>query len=204
MNYQGLSKEFFLRLIKVLKPLFVAVIIVVVLEATSLMSSVSDLGHRAILASGLKDGSATKGSSINEDLDYQFTIKDLEDKKYSFDQFKGKVIFLNLWATWCGPCRAEMADIQKLYSKISSERIVFVMLSIDKDLDKGKVVNYLKSRKFTFPAYMPSGFLPSQLRVPAIPTTFIISKEGKIVRKEVGAMNYDTPKFKKFLEELSR
>jgi thiol-disulfide isomerase/thioredoxin len=198
-----MSTNFFQRLINLFKPLAFALLLVMILQATGLMTSVSYAAQWVVLASGIRDASDEKASS-GERFDYQFTIKDLEDNRISFEQFKGKVVFLNLWATWCGPCRAEMGEIQKLYSKIDNEKIVFVMLSLDKDSDKRKVVNYIKDRKFTFPAYMPSGFLPAQLKVPAIPTTFVISPDGTIVRKDVGAMNYDTSKFKKFLEQLGQ
>jgi thiol-disulfide isomerase/thioredoxin len=135
---------------------------------------------------------------------YDFTIKDLEGNRVPFDSFKGKVVFLNLWATWCGPCRAEMPGIQALYDKVDKEKVVFVMLSLDKDSDQEKVVSYLKNKSFTFEAYLPSGYLPEVLQVPSIPTTFVISPEGKVVKKEVGAMQYDTPDFLQFLEKLSQ
>ena len=77
------------------------------------------------------------------------------------------------------------------------------MLSLDKDADTQKIVDYMKAKGFTFNAYQPSGYLTKQLNVPSIPTTFVISRDGKIVRKEVGATNYDTSKFRKFLEQLS-
>jgi hypothetical protein len=78
------------------------------------------------------------------------------------------------------------------------------MLSLDKDSDQAKVVSYLKNKSFTFNAFMPSGYLPEHLQVPSIPTTFIISPEGKVVKKEVGAVQYDTPDFLRFLEKLSQ
>ena len=109
-----------------------------------------------------------------------------------------------MWASWCVPCRAEMPGIQNLYAKMDHEKVAFIMLSIDKDDDKGKIVDYLQKREFTFKAYQPAGYLPGQLRIPSIPTTFIISKEGKIVRKEVGSKSYDTSKYKKFLDGLSQ
>ena len=203
MNYKDRSGKLIFQLINMLKPIALALVLVLLLQVTGLMSSVSYLSQRALLATGLRDASADKVRRT-EDFDYQFTIKDLEGNRFQFEQFKGKVIFLNLWATWCGPCRAEMPGIQNLYSKVDHEKIIFIMLSIDKDNDKGKIVDFLRKREFTFPSYQPSGYLPEQLQIPSIPTTFIISKEGKIVRKEVGTMRYDTPNFQKFLEELSR
>ncbi|HEY5824771.1 MAG TPA: TlpA disulfide reductase family protein, partial [Cyclobacteriaceae bacterium] len=141
--------------------------------------------------------------STDESFDYDFMIKDLTGNKINFDQYKGKVVFINLWATWCGPCRAEMPGIQKLYDKVDHNKISFVMLSIDKDVNKEKVVKFIKDRSFSFPTFMPSGYLSSQLNVPNIPTSFIISKDGKIVVKEIGMKNYDTSKFKKLLEKLA-
>ncbi len=139
-----------------------------------------------------------------QDFNYDFQIKDLDGHKINFSQYKNKVVFLNLWATWCGPCRAEMPTIQKLYTKMANDpNVVFVMLSIDKDKDLPKVVRYLKDKSFTFKGYMPSGYLTEQLNVPNIPTTFIISKEGKIVGKEVGTTNFNSTRFYKFLKAES-
>jgi peroxiredoxin len=95
-----------------------------------------------------------------------------------------------------------MASIQKLYVDARGDSIVFVILSLDKDRDKEKVVKYIKDKEFTFPVYLPSGYLSEQLNVPSIPTTFVIGKDGKIAAKEVGATNFNTPKFKKFLQKL--
>jgi thiol-disulfide isomerase/thioredoxin len=164
---------------------------------------VSFLGQWALLKTGLKDAT---GEAILEEaeFDYQFTIKDMAGNRINASQFKDKVIFLNLWATWCGPCRAEMEGIQRLYANTHNDKIVFLMLSIDADKDQAKIIAYLKKKAFTFPVYQPSGTLPSLLDVPSIPTTFIISRKGKIIKKEVGSMRYDTPKFQKFLNDLSK
>ncbi|MEJ0057915.1 MAG: TlpA disulfide reductase family protein [Bacteroidota bacterium] len=201
-SYEEQAKKIIFKAFIVLKPVVLAIFLIIALQATGLMSSVSYVGQWAILQTGLKDA-GNEADADADDFDYRFAVKDLEGNKTPFEQFKGKVIFLNLWATWCGPCRAEMAGIQKLHDKIDKDKIAFVMLSLDRDSDKGKIVDYFKKRGFTFNAYQPSGYLTPQLNVPSIPTTFIISKEGKIVRKEVGSMKYDTPKFQGFLEDLS-
>ena len=164
------------------------------------MGTVSFLTQSAALHTGILNASPDEVSNPKE-FDYHFFVKDLSGNKINFEQFKGKVIFLNLWATWCGPCRAEMAEIQNLYSRMDKDKVVFVMLSIDLDKNKGKVVNYIHDKAFTFPVFMTSGYLTEQLNVPSIPTTFVISKSGKVVMKEVGTKNYNTDKFKKFLEE---
>jgi thiol-disulfide isomerase/thioredoxin len=139
----------------------------------------------------------------NQYFNYQFMVKDLTGKTVEVNRFKGKVIFLNIWATWCGPCRAEMGSIQQLYSKVNKKDIEFIMLSVDQPGQLQKVSNYVAGNQFSFPVFMPHGKLPEQLNVPSIPTTFVISKDGKIVAKKIGSTNFDTPEFKRYLEALA-
>jgi thiol-disulfide isomerase/thioredoxin len=187
---------------EVLKTGLTLVILLVVLNYTGLIGSISSATQSAILKTGLLD--AEVDVSRSEIFNYDFTIKDLAGNKFSFGQYKSKVVFVNLWATWCGPCRAEMAGIHKLYSSIASDSISFVMLSLDRDTDQEKVVKYVNTKGFTFPVYLPSGRLTEQLSVPSIPTTFVIGKDGRIVAKEVGTTNFNTDKFRKFLRQLNQ
>lgn len=190
---------------QILKPWISAIAVVFILQITGLLSGLSFLAQSAMLKTGLADASVEEAKDLG-DFNYDFKVKDLSGNRIDFNEFKNKVVFLNLWATWCGPCRAEMPTIQKLYEKVQDdESIKFVILSLDKDSDKAKVVKYLKDRNFTFSGYMPSGYLTTQLNVPNIPTTYVISKDGKILAKEVGTTNFNTSKFFKFLKaEASR
>jgi thiol-disulfide isomerase/thioredoxin len=190
------------KLIDYGKPFLGAVLLLVILHLSGLLGEVSYVTQAAAMKSGLLDADPDRSPKDAPDFDFNFAIKDLQGKKVPFELFKGKVVFLNLWATWCGPCRAEMPTIQKLYDGISKDSIVFVMLSLDKDQDKEKIVKYIHNKSYTFPVYQPSGYLSEQLNVRSIPTTFIISKEGKIVAREVGTTNFNTSKFRKFIEAL--
>jgi thiol-disulfide isomerase/thioredoxin len=191
-----------MKIIKeILKMGLTFVILLVVLNYTGLIGSISSATQSAVLKTGLLD--AEVDITRSEIFNYDFMIKDLAGNKFSFDQYKGKVVFVNLWATWCGPCRAEMAGIQKLYSSIASDSIEFVMLSLDRDTDQEKVIKYVNTKGFTFPVYLPSGRLTQQLTVPSIPTTFVIGRDGRIAAKEVGTTNFNTDKFKKFLRQLN-
>jgi thiol-disulfide isomerase/thioredoxin len=136
-------------------------------------------------------------------FNYNFKIKDLKGNVVDFKEFKGKTIFLNVWATWCGPCRIEMPSIQKLYDKVDKEKIAFVMLAVDDRDSFDKVVKFVQEKDYTFPVYVPHEFLPDQLMVRSIPTTFVVNAEGKIATQESGAANYDTEEFKKFLDGLT-
>lgn len=189
------------NLIGLLKTSLTALIIVGLLKVTGLLGDVSFITQTVAMKAGILDVSPASESKVDPKFDYAFTIKDLKGNKVSFDQYKGKVVFLNLWATWCGPCKAEMPGIHKLYVKMKGEPVEFVMLSIDKDKALSKVESYVKNNSYTFPVFMPSGYLAEQLQVPSIPTTFVISKDGKIVMKEVGTRNYDTNKMTEFLRK---
>lgn len=184
----------------ILKPLAWGVV-VFVLYLSGAFQQLASFAQSAVIHSGLVNASVASNSKMP--FDYNFSIKDLNGKRIEFKDLQGKVIFLNLWATWCGPCRSEMAAIQKLYESFDKDKVSFVMLSLDKDAHLEKVKSYVASKAFTFPVFMPSGYLADQLQVPSIPTTFVINKEGLIDLKEVGMKNYNTPKFKKYLEGLA-
>jgi thiol-disulfide isomerase/thioredoxin len=186
-----------------LKPLATAIIILALLQLTGLLSSVSTLTQAALLKTGLRNADV-EVMRKSEAFDYNFVVRNKAGERVKFDQYKGKVIFLNLWATWCGPCRAEMPTIQTLYQKMDTTDVVFVILSIDRDQDEPKIASYLNKYKYTFPVFRPSGQLTSQLDIPSIPTTFIINKKGMVVSKEVGATNFDTARFRKFLLSLEK
>jgi thiol-disulfide isomerase/thioredoxin len=164
-----------------------------------LLSIVTALSVYAVTAFKNKEFGNPEAKTFN----YKFNVTNLKGNTVSFTDFKEKVVFLNLWATWCGPCRYEMPGIQNLYSSIGSDTIVFVMLSLDRPADLHKVIAYSKNNNFTFPVFMPTGSLPDQLNVPTIPTTFIIDKNGKIVVHHVGATNYDTEHYRNLLTELA-
>jgi len=187
---------------EIIKPLLAAGLLIVILRTMGLMNSASYYTQAALVEAGFRDAG---DSRLNEEeaFDYNFTVRDQSGARIPFEKFKGKVIFLNLWATWCGPCRAEMPTIQSLYTQSNKDSVVFVILSLDEAGDEARIASYIKHGKFTFPVFRPSGYLTEQLNVPGIPTTFIVSKSGKIVGKEVGATNFDTPRFRKFLERLT-
>jgi thiol-disulfide isomerase/thioredoxin len=77
-----------------------------------------------------------------------FMIQDVNGKTINLNKFKGKKVFVNLWATWCGPCRREMPSIENLYKKVNG-KAEFVMLSLDDEF--GKAINYGKTSRFTLP-----------------------------------------------------
>lgn len=185
-----------------LRPWVIVATVFLVMRYTGLLSGISYVTNSLLLHTGVMNASVEEPVVIKS-FDYNFKIKDLNGNVIDFKDFKGKTIFLNVWATWCGPCRVEMPSIQKMYDKVDKENIVFIMLAVDERKDFEKVVNFVNDKDYTFPVFVPHEFLPDQLRVRVIPTTFVIDPKGKIATKETGAANYDTEEFKSFLEGLA-
>lgn len=192
------------KILEFIKPILIAGVVIVILKLTGTMSSVSYYANSALMKTGLLDAQPEEKLTGGETLDYNFKLKTMAGEVVDFSQYKGKVVFINLWATWCGPCRTEMPSIQSLYEGVDQSKIQFVMLSLDRDDALPKVIQYVDKNKYTFPVYQPTGSLPAQLQVPSIPTTLIIDKHGNIVSKKVGATNFNTDKFKKYLEDLAK
>lgn len=193
-----------LSLRKEFKELVIVGLIIGILYFTGWHTNVSAFAQRMILNTGLfTPGTELIDKEVAEDFDYSQKIKTLDGEIVSMEEFKGKLIFLNLWASWCGPCRAEMPGIEELVSELKdSEDIVFVMLSIDQK--EAAALKFMKRMKFDFPTYTMGGPLTNQLRVPSIPTTFVVSPSGKIIRKKIGMAKYNTKSFKNFLTENSK
>jgi len=134
--------------------------------------------------------------------DLDFTVKTLSGETVSMESLKGKVIFMNMWATWCPPCIAEMPSIQNLYEKVKSDKIAFVMVSLDQD--PAKAQKFIQRMGFTFPVYTPDGYMPAQFGAGSvIPTTYVISPEGQVVVQKDGMAEYDTEEFRNFLVTLA-
>ena len=112
--------------------------------------------------------------------------------------FKGKKVFVNLWATWCPPCKAEIPSIEKLYSKVNNENTVFVMLSLDDNFEIAK--NYAKDNKMKLPVYYPAENLPGMFNTGGIPATFIFNEYGELIKMSNGMDDYDTKEYVQLLK----
>lgn len=123
----------------------------------------------------------------------------LSGKPVNLRDFRGKVVFLNFWATWCPPCVAEMPDIQSLYKKYEQNPdIAFIMVSLDEKPEKAR--KFIQRKAFTFPVYMPGGRIPDALLSHVVPTTFVLDRDGNVIVRRKGMAEYDTKQFRNFLD----
>ena len=116
-----------------------------------------------------------------------FTMKDLDGKDVSLSSFKGKVILLNLWATWCGPCKAEIPAFVELQEKYRDKGLVVIGYDLDDPVDKARA--FAAEYKINYPVLLGEGKEDLQEAygpIWGIPSTFVISRDGKVCKKHIG------------------
>jgi len=131
--------------------------------------------------------------------DYDWTVQSLDGQDFKMTETKGKVVFLNFWATWCPPCVAEMPSIQRLHEKLKDDGIAFVCISNE---EASKINQFVREKKFTFPIYAMRGAPPAIYKTRGIPATFILSPDGKIAFRHIGSANWDDEKSIDFIKGL--
>ena len=99
-------------------------------------------------------------------------------------QLKGNVILLNVWATWCGPCRMELPVVQKMYDRYSDRN--FVVLAVNIDADRRRIDPFLKRYNISLPVYYAAPEDAGQMTAMGIPSTFILSPDRLLIDRAVG------------------
>ena len=131
----------------------------------------------------------------------EFSLKTLTGETQSLSSFQGKVVFLNFWATWCGPCRIEMPSMEALYDRYKEKGLE--ILAVNCGEGQRDVLTFMRDNGLSFPALLDGdGRVSNSYGIQAIPTSFIIDREGKIVSRLVGSIDWDTPKIHAVIESL--
>jgi len=119
-----------------------------------------------------------------------FTLPLLTGEDGTLSAYKGKVVILNFWATWCPPCRAEMPSMETLYQRFKNQGLE--ILAVDLGERTATVRQFIRNSRNTFPVLMDeSGEVSSLYGIEAIPTSYIIDREGKIIATIIGSIQWD-------------
>ena len=114
---------------------------------------------------------------------------------------RGKVIFINFWATWCPPCMAEMGSVNALYNKLKNDpHFVFILADADNNLLQSTA--FMSKHQYNLPVYTITGPIPENIFGGTLPTTLIVDTQGQLVQRHEGMANYDTQSMMKFLTSL--
>jgi cytochrome c-type biogenesis protein len=161
-----------------------------------------------ITAEPSSDADETDGKEDAEDDNkktipaFDFTLTDQYGNEHTLSDYKGKVVFLNFWATWCPPCQKEMPDIEELYQEYNTNQDEVIFLGIanpssedypkNSDVSKEEVKSFIEDNGYTFPTlFDETGEILDQYSISAFPTTFMIDKEGNIFGYVPGMMTKD-------------
>ena len=156
--------------------------------------------QRGLLATGIMQADMRYTEDHDVAANYNLQLTTLDGEPAFLGDYRGKVVFLNFWATWCAPCLAEMPFIQSLYEDVASDDIVFVMISTDEKRETAQ--RFIEAKGYTLPVYRLAGQVPEEYNSRTLPTTYVISPAGKLATVHVGMANYDTRGFRNFLKQM--
>lgn len=176
-----------------------AIILLFVPEAKAMMQQ--GLMKIGLFQPKIEKSESEPKTTSKPEADYKFEMIDADGKITKIEDLKGKVVFLNFWATWCGPCVAEMPTIQKLYDKFKDDKDV-VILTVEVENKQDKAKNFMKNKNLTLPVVFPNTSIPKEFFDYALPTTIILDKKGNIAHTTLGMADYSGQEIVDFMNEL--
>lgn len=130
-----------------------------------------------------------------------FQLADMHGNDVRLSAFRGQVVILNFWASWCPPCREEMPSMEQLYRQLKDQDVV--LLAVNVESDRRAVVDFLDRNPHSFPVLLDSdGVVRTLYGVSRYPETFIIDPQGVVVEKVLGAIDWSQPQVVQFLRSL--
>ncbi len=144
-------------------------------------------------------GFETPTNGILPAVDFQ--LPNLSGVDVKLSDYRGQVVFLNFWATWCGPCRSEMPSMEKVYNELKNEG--FVILAVDLAEDNKTVQSFVDELGITFPVVLDqSGEVGGAYDARSIPTTYIIGRDGNILGRAIGVRPWEEDSYKDLFREI--
>ena len=156
---------------------------------------------RQLVSTGLFKANIKKEGVSDTPSNTSFSFTNAHGIEASTASLNGKVVFINFWASWCPPCRAEMPSLNELYNELKDEDR-FVFLFMNEDDDKMKAKQYLEKNQFNLPLFSRSGNVPPEIFNGTLPTTIVLDTEGKIVLQHTGMAAYNSDDFIKQMKDL--
>jgi len=134
-----------------------------------------------------------------------FTLGTLDGGRASLADHRDKLVVLNFWATWCGPCALEMPSLEALWQRYRERGLVVVAVSVDRGSPRGLLEPYVRNLKLTFPILLdPDSKTSDRWRVTALPATFLVRPGGEATGMVVGAREWDSAEMRALVEHLLR
>ena len=160
-----------------------------------------------LLAAATPAGAQQAGSGLtplpDRPLAPDFTLTDLDGNRHRLADYRGRVLIVNFWATWCPPCRAEMPSMQRAWEQLEGEGIV--ILGIDVGEDEDTVFQFTADYPVEFPLLLDrDSAVIDRWPVRGLPTTFVVDGAGRIVYQAIGGREWDDPRLLAPVRALTR
>jgi len=185
----------------IINAVFIGFFLVLIFVPAAKALMIRGLMEIGLFSADVKESSLKPAEAISPADLSGIRFKDASGKELDLGSLKGKVIFLNFWATWCPPCLAEMPSVNKLYNQfIDDKDVVFILVDADSDLKKAQ--QYMDRKGYKLPVYNVAGDIPEVIFKGSLPTTVVFDKKGRLAYNEAGAANYGSEKFIDFIKKL--
>ena len=164
------------------------------------------LSATVLIVTGCKKKDEVAGVSqvIENKLAPQITVNSLTNVPLNLSDLKGKVVLLNFWATWCPPCREEIPSMMKLNSAMTGKPFQMVAVSIDEG-GVPDIESFFKNSGYSLPAYTdPGGGAAKTYGITGVPESYLIDKNGILIKKVIGPFPWDSPETISFIEGLMK
>ncbi len=177
--------------------LFFGILLLIIINPNAKAWMLKQLMTVGLFKAEIKNERPVNGSTTHLSFDY----RDVNGSTHSIAGLKGRVVFINFWATWCPPCLAEMPSLDALYRQMKADdRVVFLFINEDENDETAK--EYLAKKGYEIPLQTAAGNIPSEFFSGTLPTTIILNKEGAVAMKQEGLANYKNQAFLKQLKML--
>lgn len=165
------------------------IVLALLFSSAAWPSAAQQLGRPASLDQPVSLGAA----------DFDWRLQRLGGDEISLAAFRGRVLVINLWASWCRPCAAEMASLEALADSLRGTDVAFLAVSPE---SAEAVERFVRIEELRLPTYLELEPMPDAYELAALPTTFVVDRRGELVLRHRGAANWDLPSVRAFLRRL--
>ena len=175
-----------------------AVPVMAVLATTVALAGPVGAQTDALAAVGDRD--VEEGLEVFGHADYDWALRPLDGESTTLEAFRGEVLFINLWASWCTPCVREMAGIERLREALDGADVTFLVVAAD---EERPVRRFLRQYGYDLPVYLEEQRIPPAFGLRGLPTTWVVDRQGRIVLLRHGEAVWDTPEVVAFLASIA-